>query len=244
MLNKTLLVIDNEDQQDVLEGLVKEAQKVNVILDYYQYNIGGPLEPDVLDKDGNLDIEKAKSIYKDRFGKQRFDIIACDYYLDVENINGVELMRVMGVECFGPNPRILMYSGLLREVIKEQVAKNCEIMHDEDGNNFIAPNENFIKVVSHLINSNYLGFVDRTQYCKAVQSHLKEDIRIDDIFIDVCNMHPELVLQYNLGRQFNERKLSECKIEILKNEDLRIEVMQDLVQQTIMYLTKYLSKRE
>lgn len=244
MLNKTLLVIDNEDQKDVLDDLVKEAKKVNVELDYYQYNIGGALEPDVLNKDGDLDIEKVKSIYKKRFGKLRFDIIACDYYLDVENINGVELMRVMGVECFGHNPRFLMYSGLLRELIKEQVAKDCFIEQDDDGNNIVVPNENFIKVVSHLINSNYLGFVDRTKYCEAIRGHLKDDIRIEDIFYDVCNMYPDLVLQYNLGRQFSERKLSECKNEILQNEDLRIEVMQDLVQQTVIYLTKYLSKRE
>lgn len=244
MLNKTILVIDNEDQQDVLNNLVKDAKKVNVILDYYQYNVGGALEPDVLDQDGNIDIDKVKSVYKYRFGKQRFDIIACDYDLGEDVINGVDLIRKMCLECFGAKPRILMYSGLLRVIIKDLVDKNCEIRQDDEGNNIIVPNENYFKVVFHLVNSNYLGFVDRTKYCEVIKSHLKDDIRIEDIFTDVCNLYPDLVLQYNLGREFNGRKLADCKNEILSNEDLRTEVMQDLVQQTVIYLTKYLSRKE
>lgn len=244
MINKKILVIDNDDQSDVLNELQKDAKKQNVILDYYQFNIGGALEQSVLDDDGNLDIEAAKSLFMERFAELHFDIIACDYDLDVENITGIELVRQMKGTCFAQSQRILMYSGLLNEIVKEHIQKYCSITTNDKGDQSITIDDFLLKTFKHLINSSYLGFKDRGDYCSAILQHLKDDVGLADIFDEVVTQYPDLELAYNLGHKYNGYKLSECKDEILQNDELRNEVMQDLVQQTMLYLTKYMAHQK
>lgn len=244
MLNKKILIIDNEDQTDVLEVLKNDAGKANVILDYTQFNVGGALEPGILDAEGNLDIEATKTLYKERFSNDYFDIIACDYDLDVQNTNGVDLIRRMRAKCFGIKPRILMYSGLLDEIIKENIHNHCKIKQDDKGQSYVEPDNDLKKILKHLINADYIGFTEREKYCSIILQHLKYDVRLEDILDEVCTLYPDIVLNYNLGYNFEGRKLSDCRNELVAKPEIRTEVMKDMVQQTIFYLTKYIAKKD
>lgn len=243
MINRKILVIDNEDQNDVLSELINDAESNGVILDCYQFNVGGPIEPKALDKEGNIDINSTKALFKEYYGNQRFDIIACDYDLNDKRINGIELMRLMKKDCFRDEPRILLYSGLLKPIIKEQIKNGCEVKTDDKGDTYLIIKDQVVNFISHLVNSEYIGFVDRTEYCKTLLLHLKDDIKIEDIFDDVCTRYPDLVLRYNLGYDFNGRKLADCRNEILGDKNIRSVIMQDLIQQTVIYLTEHFAAK-
>ena len=240
MIHKRILVIDDNDMLDVLKSIARKAKEKQIELDYDQINIGGHIEPEVLDDKGNLDVDKTKALLKERFANRHFDIVACDYDLSVQNIDGVELLRKIGHECFYHGVRYIIYSGLLDNILNEKIQKGCDI---DPTNSTVKPKDNLIKEIRQLVNSNYLAFVSRENLEKATVDFLKNDITIEDVMDELASTYPDRRFAYDFINGIEGKTLQEVKSMILNDDNLRIEVMKGLYEQSILYLTDKMTTR-
>lgn len=240
MIHKRILVIDDNDMLDVLKSIARKARARQVELDYDQLNIGGHFEPEVLDDKGNLDVDKTKALLNERFATRHFDIVACDYDLSVQNIDGVELLRKIGHECFYHGVRYIIYSGLLDNILNEKIQKGCDI---DPTNSTVKPKDNLIKEIRQLVNSNYLAFVSRENLEKATVDFLKNDLTIEDVMDELASTYPDRRFAYDFINGIEGKTLQEVKSMILNDDNLRIEVMKGLYEQSILYLTDKMTTR-
>lgn len=239
MIHKRILVIDDNDMLDILKSIAKKAKSKNVEVDYDQLNVGGHIEPAVLDASDNLDVEKTKNLLRERFPNRHFDIVACDYDLSVQNIDGVELLRRIGHDCFHKGVRYIIYSGLLEDILREKIRRGCDI---DPAASEIKPKDKLIKELKQLVNSNYLAFVGRDQLSETILNFLKNDITIDDVFNELVTSYPERKFAYNFINGVEEKTFREVKDMILNDDNLRVEVMKGIFEQSILYLTERVTK--
>lgn len=240
MIHKRILVIDDNDMLDILKSIAKKAKSKNVEVDYDQLNVGGHIEPAVLDASNNLDIEKTKKLLRERFQNKHFDIVACDYDLSVQNIDGVELLRRIGRDCFHKRVRYIIYSGLLEDILREKIRIGCDIDPEVSE---IKPKDKLIKEIKQLVNSNYLAFVGREQLAETILNFLKNDITIDDVFNELATSYPERRFAYNFVNGMEGKTLREVKDMILNDDNLRLEFMKGIFEQSILYFTERVTKR-
>lgn len=236
MIHKRILVIDDTDVGDVLRKLMRVAKTKSISLDYEQFNVGSQKLPELLTEDGNLDVDKVKQYYKEHYNKKYFDIIACDYQLSVENVDGPELLRKMGNECFPKGQRFLIYSGLLDSILDEHVDKIANSDSKQD-----KLKQQLIQYIKHLVNAQYIGFIDREDLGTSILNHLLDHISLENLLEEAVTKYPDLVLKYGFNHHLEGKKLKDCENEILKNEIVRNDFMRDLFEQTLIYLCENMS---
>ena len=234
------MVIDDKDMLDVLKSIERRARSKQIEFDYDQLNIGGHIEPEVLDAEGNLDVDKSKALLKQRFTNRHFDIVVCDYDLSVQNIDGVELLRKIGHECFYNGVRYIIYSSLLDTILQEKIEKGCYI---DPSNSKVKPKDSLIKEIRQLVNSNYLAFVSRDNLEKTIVDFLKNDLTIEDVMDELASTYPDRKFAYDFINGIKGKTLQEMKCIILNNDNLRSEVMKGLFEQSILYLTEKMTTR-
>lgn len=235
MIHKRILVIDDNNMLDILKSIKRKAKSKQVELDYDQLNIGGRIEPEVLDANDNLDVDKVKALFKQRFADRHFDIVACDYDLSVLNIDGIELLRKIRHECFYKGVRYIIYSGLLDDILYEKIQKGCDI---DPSDSTVKPKDSLIKEIRQLVNSNYLAFVNREYLEKTVVDFLKNDLTIEDVMDELASTYPDRRFAYDFINGVEGKTLQEVKGMILNDDNLRTEVMKGLFEQSILYLTE------
>ncbi|MBN2891116.1 MAG: hypothetical protein JXL97_04545 [Bacteroidales bacterium] len=77
--------------------------------------------------------------------KRRIDLVACDFDLSDNNINGLDVIRM--IKQIKPNKRIFLFSGKLNKIVKTLLSSN-----DKD---------EIFKNIKTLINSKISDFIDR-----------------------------------------------------------------------------------
>ena len=237
-MDKTVLVIDDEDQQDDIRSLETLANRRGINLTCYQFNVGSQNEPDLLTA-GRIDVDKVKAAYKERFRDRgiEFDMIVCDWGLSDEMIDGAELMRRLVRDCFSHKIPIILYSGLLKEKIEEQLNK-----YDKEKPETKEP---VIKYIVSLIRSNYLDFVGRESLKSTVVGHLKDSEDIDIAFQMVLNKYPDKVMAVGHGHRLEGKTFAEVATSLRgdENEEVRYDFKRDIIEEVILYLTEKQAKR-
>lgn len=230
MVDKTVLVIDDNDQKNLLDRIANLARQNGINMIYKQLNVGSPNEPDLL-TDGNIDVSKVKAVYKDRFKNKGivFNMILCDWNLSDEFIDGAELIRRMGNECFKEDTPKILYSSLLREKLEEQLNK-----YDKDNND---AKESVIKYIISLINGNYKAFVARENLQSAVLGHLMDSENIDFLLADALNRYPDQVMAVGHGHNLDGRSFAEVARMIENDEKISYDFKRDIIQEVVQYLT-------
>lgn len=229
-MEKKILVIDNEDQSEELEYLTTQAKKDGLILTCYQFNVGSSRESGLL-TNGQIDIDKVVTEYRNRFAGKTFHLVACDWDLDDEKIDGVELLRQLNVrKIFSKMPKIL-YSGLLDAKLGEKIDdfKNDKITRD-----------NLLRHIKFLINSDIRGYYERGEDRdnNIIAILRKDNLSLDDVLDKTLVEYPEFRLKKGWGRPtFNEKTYSEVLTLIDGNDTLREELKKDIIEQVIAYLT-------
>lgn len=235
-MDKLILVIDDNDQTNVIEELVREADRQGVNLMYRQFNVGSPNEPELL-TDGKIDVNKVKAAYKERFTKHglKFNMIVCDWDLSDPDTDGAELLRRLSTECFNyKTPRIL-YSSLLREKLEEQLDK-----YDKDND---ATKESVIKYIASLVNANYLAFVPREEMKVPVLAHLRDSENIDYILEDTLLRHPDFVMAVGHGHNLEGHTFAEVAKLIHSNAEVNYDFKRNIIQEVVQYLTEKKAKK-
>lgn len=235
-MDKTVLVIDDEDQQDDIRSLESLASRKGINLTCYQFNVGGQNEPGLLTA-GRIDVDKVKSAYKERFRDRgiEFNMIVCDWGLSDEFVDGAELMRKLVGDCFSHKIPIILYSGLLREKIEEQLDK-----YDKKEPETKEP---VVKYIVSLIRSNYLDFVGRETLKSTVIGHLKDSEDIDIALQMVLNKYPDKVMAVGHGHSLENKTFAEVAALLRTNEEVRYDFKRNVIEEVIQYLTEKQAKK-
>lgn len=238
MISRTCLIIDNEDQSDEIEKLVRDAQNIGINLECQQFNVGNTGYSDVL-TNGLIDISKVVIEFRSKFKNQYFDIVAFDWDLEDENITGVELIRKFTENNLAKFSPKVVYSGVLDDVIKKIILENLEIKKIAGENKAIVKDGAVTKIKS-LVKNRALDYLDRGQRDPIILKFLKEDIQSTElIVIQTLNKYPDFVF----GNRFvNEKFKGKTFQEIasyLETDDFQgNEFKRELIEQVIAYLTE------
>ena len=231
-----ILVIDDDDQSNVIEELVREADKKGINLRCCQFNVGSPKDPGLLTA-GKIDVNKVKAAYKEKFKDKglKFDLIVCDWDLGDPFIDGVELLRRLDTECFNHNTARILNSRLLYEKLAGQLDK-----YDKANNETKEP---VIKYIASLINGNYKAFVPREDVKVHVLAHLRDSETFDDIFDDTMLRYPGFVMAVGHGHNLEGHTFKEVAELIRKNDEVRYDFKRNIIQELVMYLTEKQAKK-
>lgn len=229
-MKKRVLIIDNEDQTDEIEKLIRDANNNGIKLECLQFNVGSTAETDLL-TNGQIDIDKVVSEYKVRFKGITFNLVACDWDLSDEKIDGVELIRQLTANKICHRISKMLYSGLLDEKLSEKLEKY------KKGN---LTKSKFISQIRLLINADIRGFYPRENYDHQIISILKDsEDSLDFIIEDELSKFPELKFNGAFGNPFFNKKTYAEIIEIINHDDhLRNDLKREIIEHTIAYITE------
>jgi len=121
------LIIDDKDQQREFESLIKTPLKKD------GYEVQGLFVktaiPEIQDENQNLDRDKLIQHIKDVINDSNIDLIATDFDLSDEHLNGVDVVEI--IRSIRPNTPLFMYSGKIADAIKAVLGDHTKISSDE-----------------------------------------------------------------------------------------------------------------
>ena len=229
-MKKRILIIDNESQDEEIEKMVRDAHNVGIELECDQYNVGSTEETDLLDK-GLLNIDKVIQEYKKRYKGKTYSLIACDWDLNDENIDGIELLRQFKSNNIWKHTPKMLYSGLLDEKLSEKIELFKSGKFSKD------------KLLSHiklLINTDLRGFHKREDYDKHIIAFLKDeeetmDIIVEEILLKFPNFEIKGAWEH---RSISGKTFKEVADILSSDENLCKKFKRELIEECIAYLSK------
>lgn len=227
MNKKTCLIIDDEDQTDEIESLQRLAKDLHGIdLLCYQFNVGKSSFDEVL-TDGAIDNNKVVIEFKKTFGKSAvFDLVALDFQLDDDKINGTELIRIFDHNKLLRNSPKMVYSGvldiLLREIIRDETPDRA------------------VKKIKSMVKNNIIDYLNRDDLESRILEHLTTSpVSFNLIILDVLNTHPDLLFEHAFAfNEFEGKKFSEIAEILSQNIQLSNKFKREVIQQIISFLTE------
>lgn len=166
MIDKFCIIIDDESQDEVVENLKADAMQHGIRLNCFQLNpngntyhknIGSDEHPDYV-----IDIDKVTAALKPpEYPKLRkVDVIACDYNLEDDEVNGWELIRKLRFH-LNYKKEIILYSGNLDTVISEILREG----------NFGGQ----LHQIRNLTRANIREFNDKNDYRQSIINAVRQD---------------------------------------------------------------------
>ncbi len=239
MIKRTCLIIDNEDQTEEIEKLVRDSRNQGIDLDCRQFEVGNTSYSEVLSS-GKIDIEKVESEVKKRYKHIAFDIIAFDYELDDEEINGVELLRHFNKKrIFKYSPK-LVYSGVLDNVLKDIIEPSLDILKVRNKPDKAIIKQSGLVKIKSLIRHRVFEYLDRDNRDSIIIKFLKEEIQSTELIVtQALRMYPEFKFDNNfVNDKFNGKTFEEVASFLEKDDKLGSEFKREIIQQVISYLTE------
>lgn len=238
MIKRSCLIIDNEDQSEEIEKLVRDAHNIGIELICLQFHVGNPAYAEIL-TDGFIDIEKVKSEFKSKFKKHYFDIIAFDWDLEDEHITGVELIRHFTNNKIARYTPKIVYSGVLDEVLKKIVQENLDLVKIE-GTVTPVLKQNGITKIKSLVKNRVFEYLDRDSRDAMILKFLKEEIQSTELIVSqVLVMHPEFIFDNNfVNEKFNGKSFQEISDYLETDDQISNEFKREIIHQVVSYLTE------
>lgn len=231
-MTKNCIIIDDEDQSEIIEKMVRDGRAKGITIGCQQFNIGSTFENDLL-TDGEIDINKVVKEYKRRFKNQTFQLAAFDWDLSDPNIDGIELMRQLTHHKIFKNTPKLLYSGLLEDKLSSKI--------EEYKNNNLSKKD-LLDRIKTLINADIKGFVGRENYDRDIIGILeKTDETLDLIIEEELNKLPDLIFSNKfVNENFKGKTFTEIAAVLEENAVLRNAFKKEIIQQVIAYLSETL----
>lgn len=164
-MEKNCLIIDNEDQSDEIEGIIRKGKNKGFNINCYQFNVGSTRRDDLLNEAKAIDINKVITAFNQEFKGVPFHLIAFDWELSDETTNGIELIRQFQHHGIRKNTPKLLYSG----VLKEQIASMLQEFKSEQ-----RQEKQVVNWLNSLIRTPIVDFVDRPEYADTIVSILEK----------------------------------------------------------------------
>lgn len=223
MIQRYLILIDENPQKDTLQSICNTLGKEGIDLVCKEYN---PTEYSKRDLDGNLDFDKERfemDIQSLHFFKSA-NIILCDYNLIEGIINGYDIIKIIRDLKYSPKRKIILYSARIDDVISE-------ILKDEK--DFERQKESLTNLIGYNIE-----FIRRDGYDQEVFKFIRKEPDFDFETELVKWFHKRDKDEFNyLFPKYKGKSFGEIAIELESKTTDSIEFKKDLVEQIIAYLS-------
>lgn len=226
MIDKSCIIIDDEPQDEIVENLVGDASKVGIRLTCYQLdpqadryykNAGTEEEPEYV-----IDISKVMEALKSpAYRKCRVDVVACDYHLEDDQVNGYEIIRKIR---FHLNYRkgIILYSGNLETVIRE-ILREDNLQEQIDR-------------IKNLARAKILEFNDKSDYRQSILTAIKQDIfSLESELESLLHNYGDWTFR-SVFPLFKGKKLSEILDEIESDSPNAVKFQKELLENAIAHM--------
>lgn len=225
MIKRSCLIIDNEDQAEEIEKLVRDCQYKGIDLECHQLNIGLSSFTDVL-TNNLIDGDKVASVFKSRFGRRNFNLVAFDYDLEDSNVKGTDLIRIFNHHKLLKKSPKMVYSGLLDDVLKD-IIKDLSL-------------DKAVTKIKSMVRNKVIDYLDRDHRDAQILKFLNEDPVSSELLVsDILNTHPDLVFENNfVNDKFEGKKYSEIAEMLDDDITLDNEFKKEIIEQVISYLTE------
>ena len=222
MIQKHLLLIDENPQKDTLKTIKDTLRKDGIDLVYEEIN---PKNYTKRASDGNVgfDTDKFKSKIESIDYFRYADLILTDYNLIKDVINGYEIINIIRELNFDRNKKMILYSAKIDTVISEILKTDSD---------FELQKFNLINLIS-----NNIEFIKRDGYLEEVIKAIKAqpDFDFEQELIKWFYKRDKDVFNY-LFPKYSGRSFGEIAKEIEANSQISIEFKKDLIEQIIAYL--------
>lgn len=240
MIKRSCLIVDNEDQTEEIEKLVRDAEHTGIQLECKQFSVGNTGYSDIL-TDGLIDISKVVIEYKKRFNNHYFNLIAFDWDLEDENITGVELIRQFTsnrIALFSPK---MVYSGVLDDIIKRIVQDNLYLGTTGKTSRPILKDAAVTKIKS-LVKNRVFEYLDRDHRDPMILKFLKENMQSTELVIaQTLKKFPELKFNNRfINPNFKGKTFEEIAVILESDEIQGNEFKREIIEQVLAYLTESL----
>ena len=228
-MEKLCLIIDDENQERFFESQIQRVLKEGGCDVTPLYLIAK--DPELLDENQDIDIEKLKTRIKEQIEGKSIDVIATDFNLSDENVNGLNVIEIIR-ELRRKTP-IVLYSGGRENVIKSIIGRP----DPNDSKKFILKEANpLIENVRKLMLHNISDFVERTGYDQAVIKILRgKELSTRQILLNKLREYPEMKF-LSCYPAFTGKTLGEIAEEIEESTHQGEEFQSELIEQTVAYL--------
>ncbi len=230
-VEKLCLIVDNENQEGSIEKIVRASKAKGITIKVIEFKVGNTEFTEVLDENGRINIDKVIKYYRVNYRKMHFDLIAFDWDLNDEAIDGIELIRQFRNSNFLKKTPVALYSGELQVSVKGYF--------DAYKNNQKSFNESWNKIKT-LIDVPIMGFYDRSNYenkiVEAIQS-FGQSVDIEHYFLKKLKENEKLIFN-NINPKLEGRTFGQVAEIIEKNPTYGNNFITELVDQTIAYLLK------
>lgn len=224
-----MLVIDDVDMTSTTDSL-----KVTLTRD--QINLTSSfihLNSDFYDAQDKLDLSRILDAVREERQQGRFDLIMVDYdYGDPGELNGISIIR--GLREVFPEERIILYSGLRKQVIKDLIQP--ERIHRKEGT---VDYEQIASSFNKLMQMKIEAFIRRDGFVSEATKMLKQKKYKDvkELLIDKLSQHTDLVVRAQGMRGINGKTLKDI-IDSLNSDVQAQNWLDEILDELIAYLTQ------
>lgn len=221
---KRCIIFDDNDQSEEIEKLIRDGRNKGIEIECYQFNVGSTQYTEFL-TDGEIDINKVVKRFKETFNRVTFHLAVFDWNLEDDNIDGIELIR------------LLSHNNILRKTPKIVISAKLRIIL----NDIVKTKESKrIERLTSLVNTDIRGYKERENYENdIINFFLKEEETLDLILEEELRKFPELKFDNRfVNKNFNGKTFLELADFIENDDTIRNDFKKEIIQQVIAYLTE------
>ena len=183
-ISKNILVIDDEDQANDLQKIVKQLC-ATVSVKWKQIDV---LANENLDEEANFVAENLKQVIENALDEHFYDLILVDYSYGNIPFDGLDTIDF--IKNKWANANVILYSANQKEIIRK-------VLNTSQTNNL--SNDDIVKAINTLMNYRILKISKRDAYVDDVIKYLSKDTQLSPTTV-LCEML----------REHGEMKFSSC----------------------------------
>lgn len=225
----SILVIDDTNQDANIRALELRLKKL--CIPHIEQISTGDIELRKDDGSDHLDTDKLKVRLKNKLNGRHIDWIATDFNLGEDNIDGIDVIRIMLELRKFKHKNIILYSGNIQSAIRKVIKESKSI----DSND---PEEAVISAVTKFIALPIVGFEGRQDFKDKLIELITQKQRpsLEDRLLKLLRTHESMIFNSCfppfIGKTFGEiANIIEDESDARSNEWL-----QALIDQTLAYL--------
>lgn len=223
---KRILLIDNDDLTESIITLNDLARKKNIPIECYPLQVGLPDGNDVVDINGKIDFNLVLAKFNELYGNLRFHIMASDFKLNDDIIDGVEIIRRFNAIPNTIKTGKILYSSELEEIVQKYLDD-----YKNGTKNFQSSWTSF----KTLIKLNILDFAKREVIEESILNYIQKISEQEDDFI-VDELLANSDLEFNPSLEiYSDFKFKEIADKILTNDPSSLKFKKKLIQLSISH---------
>ncbi|RIJ48699.1 hypothetical protein D1614_09200 [Maribellus luteus] len=215
-----LLLIDNEDLTESISDINDLAVKKSIPIKCYPLHVGLPDGNDVIDENGKISLQLVRDKLDRLYGNRRFHMVASDFKLNDEEIDGVAIIRQLNGISNTRKAAKILYSAELDEIVQGYLE-----IYKKDGD-FDRSWRDF----KALITLNILDFVIRDKIEECIINLIgKNGDNGDDYIVDELLSHSDLSFNPSL-EIYEGMTLGEIADQLVNNDSQSHKFKRKLIQ--------------